>query len=42
MDALVEALDFLSGQGSRLCVVLVGTFQAARGKMELGMLLTGF
>lgn len=42
MDALVEALDFLSGQGSRLCVVLVGTFQAARGRMELGMLLTGF
>ena len=42
VDALVEALDFLSGQGSRLCVVLVGTFQAARGRMELGMLLTGF
>ena len=42
VDALVEALDFLSGQGSRLCVVLVGTFQAARGKMELGTLLTGF
>ena len=42
VDALAEALDLLSGQGSRLCVVLVGTFQAARGKMELGMLLTGF
>ena len=42
VDALVEALDFLSGQGSRLCVVLVGAFLAARGKMELGILLTGF
>lgn len=42
VDALAEALDFLSGQGSRLCIVLVGTFLAARGKMELGMLLTGF
>ena len=42
VDALAEALDFLSGQGSRLCVVLVGTFQAARGRMELGMLLAGF
>ena len=42
MDALAEALDFLSGQGSRLCVVLVGAFLAARGKMELGILLTGF
>ena len=41
-DALAETLDFLSGQGSRLCVVLVGAFLAARGKMELGMLLTGF
>ncbi len=41
MDAFVAALDFLSGQGSRLCVVLVGAFLAARGRMELGALLTG-